>query len=61
MRLNGRKSPYSYRTMEYFKEKYPENHFYFIIGADSLFMFGRVELHPERIRCDLYDFGCIQE
>jgi nicotinate-nucleotide adenylyltransferase len=39
---------YSYQTMEYFKEKYPENHFYFIIGADSLFMFEQW-VHPERI------------
>ena len=26
----------SYQTMEYFKEMYPEDEFYFIIGADSL-------------------------
>lgn len=50
---------YSYQTMEFFKEKYPENHFYFIIGADSLFMFEQW-VHPERIAADLYDFGCIQ-
>lgn len=29
---------YSYSTMEYFKQEYPEDKFYFIIGADSLFM-----------------------
>ena len=28
---------YSYQTMEYFKETYPQDEFYFIIGADSLF------------------------
>ena len=28
---------YSYKTMEHFKEVYPEHEFYFIIGADSLF------------------------
>ncbi len=28
---------YSYLTMEYFKEKYPQCEFYFIVGADSLF------------------------
>ena len=27
----------SYKTMEHFKEVYPEHEFYFIIGADSLF------------------------
>ncbi len=26
----------SYQTMAYFKEMYPEDEFYFIIGADSL-------------------------
>lgn len=30
---------YSYLTMEHFKQQYPEHHFYFIIGADSLFAF----------------------
>ena len=28
---------YSYKTMEHFKEVYPEHEFYFIIWADSLF------------------------
>ena len=28
---------YSYETMEHFREIYPGHHFYFIIGADSLF------------------------
>ncbi len=28
---------YSYKTMEHFREIYPEHEFYFIIGADSLF------------------------
>ena len=27
---------YSYQTLQYFKEQYPEHEFYFIIGADSL-------------------------
>lgn len=27
---------YSYQTIQYFKEQYPEHKFYFIIGADSL-------------------------
>lgn len=39
---------YSYRTMEYFKELYPDNEYYFIIGADSLFMIEQW-VHPERI------------
>lgn len=32
-----REISYSYQTMEYFNEIYPGHHFYFIIGADSLF------------------------
>ena len=39
---------YSYRTMEYFKELYPDNEYYFIIGADSLFTIDQWS-HPERI------------
>lgn len=39
---------YSYSTMEYFKGIYPEDDFYFIIGADSLFMIDRW-VRPERI------------
>ena len=39
---------YSYSTMEYFKGIYPEDNFYFIIGADSLFMIDQW-VHPERI------------
>ena len=37
---------YSYKTMEYFSEIYPEHEFYFIIGADSLFSIERW-VHPE--------------
>ncbi len=39
---------YSYQTMEHFHERYPDDHFYFIIGADSLFS---IEdwVHPERL------------
>lgn len=36
----------SYETMEYFKVHYPENEFYFIIGADSLFAI-ETWVHPE--------------
>ncbi len=39
---------YSYSTMEYLKGIYPEDDFYFIIGADSLFMIDQW-FHPERI------------
>ena len=28
---------YTYSTMQEFNRRYPENHFYFILGADSLF------------------------
>lgn len=33
----NKKKNYSYLTMEYFNQKYPEHEFFFIIGADSLF------------------------
>ena len=39
---------YSYQTMEHFKETRPEDHFYFIIGADSLFAF-ETWMKPDRI------------
>lgn len=39
---------YSYSTMEYLKGIYPGDDFYFIIGADSLFMIDQW-VHPERI------------
>lgn len=39
---------YSYKTLEYFKTAYPDDEFYFIIGADSLFAFD-TWVHPERI------------
>lgn len=46
--INRKEISYSYQTMEYFREQYPQDHFYFIIGADSLFT---IEdwVHPERI------------
>lgn len=37
---------YSYKTLEYFKQVYPEHEFYFIIGADSLFTLEKW-VHPE--------------
>lgn len=43
-----REVSYSYSTMEYLKGIYPEDDFYFIIGADSLFMIDQW-VHPERI------------
>lgn len=45
---NRREVSYSYSTMEYLKGIYPEDDFYFIIGADSLFMIDQW-VHPERI------------
>lgn len=39
---------YTYQTLGYFKEKYPEVTFYFIIGADSLRDFPKWK-HPEII------------
>lgn len=39
---------YSYLTMEYFRVTYPENEFYFIIGADSLFNIEKWKC-PERL------------
>lgn len=46
--VNRTEISYSYQTMEYFKQKYPKDHFYFIIGADSLFALEKW-VHPERI------------
>lgn len=39
---------YSYRTLDHFKEAYPRDTFYFIIGADSLFAL-ETWVKPERI------------
>lgn len=39
---------YSYKTMEHFSEIYPNDEFYFIIGADSLFAIERW-VKPERL------------
>lgn len=44
--VNRKDVNYSYKTMEHFKETYPEHEFYFIIGADSLFALERW-VHPE--------------
>lgn len=46
--INRKEISYSYRTMEYFHEKYPEHEFYFIIGADSLFSI-ESWVKPERL------------
>ena len=37
MKRSGKKVSYSYKTMEHFRKMYPDDEFYFIIGADSLF------------------------
>ena len=39
---------YSYLTMEHFKQQYPEDEFFFIIGADSLFDIEKWKC-PERL------------
>ena len=39
---------YSYQTIAHFCEKYPEHHYYFILGADSLFSI-ESWVHPELI------------
>ena len=36
--VEGKEISYSYQTMQYFQDRYPEHEFYFIIGADSLFL-----------------------
>lgn len=41
---------YTYRTLEQLNEAYPDTHFYFILGADSLFDFEKWK-EPQRI-CD---------
>ena len=45
---NREKISYSYKTMEHFRKIYPDDEFYFIIGADSL-MAIETWIHPERI------------
>lgn len=42
------KTSYSYQTLEHLHNCYPDDKFYFIIGADSLFALDRW-VHPERI------------
>ena len=42
------KVSYSYKTMEHFQKMYPDDEFYFIIGADSLFSIETWK-HPERL------------
>lgn len=39
---------YTYETLEQLKREYPEDAYYFIMGADSLFSFDKW-MHPERI------------
>lgn len=38
----------SWETMKHFKEQYPDDEFYFIIGADSLFSI-ETWVHPDRL------------
>lgn len=46
--LNRREVSCSYQTMEHFRSCYPDDHFYFIIGADSLFAIEQW-VHVERL------------
>lgn len=46
--LNRQEISCSYQTMEHFREAYPSDHFYFIIGADSLFAIEHW-VHAERL------------
>lgn len=46
--VDNKEVNYSYKTMEHFKQIYPEYEFYFIIGADSLFCLEQWG-HPERL------------
>ena len=39
---------YTAQTLELLKEEYPEDKFYFIIGADSLFQL-ETWYHPEKV------------
>lgn len=46
--VNQEKISCSYQTLEYLQANYPQDEFYFIIGADSLFTI-ESWVHPERI------------
>ena len=46
--LKRKEVSYSYETLEYFHAVYPEDEFYFIIGADSLRDIEKW-VHPERL------------
>ncbi len=42
---------YSYKTVQYFKNAYPNDDFYFIIGADSLLCFDKWRCPEEILKC----------
>ena len=46
--INREGKTYTYQTMILLSQKYPQNDFYFIMGADSLFYFDKWQ-HPETI------------
>lgn len=48
MEMNADGYSYTYRTLENFKREHPENEYYFIIGADSLYDFDEW-MEPQRI------------
>ncbi|MCQ2510138.1 MAG: nicotinate-nucleotide adenylyltransferase [Lachnospiraceae bacterium] len=56
MEMNADGYSYTYRTLERFKAEHPENEYYFIIGADSLYDFDQWK-EPQRI-CDAGHIIC---
>lgn len=48
LELDSPERSYTYRTMEKLKEKYPSDHFFFLMGGDSLDYFEKWK-HPEII------------
>ncbi len=56
MEMNSDGYSYTYRTLERFKAENPENEYYFIIGADSLYDFDQWK-EPQRI-CDAGHIIC---
>ena len=58
--VEGKEISYSYQTMQYFQDRYPEHEFYFIIGADSLFSIEKMGTSGE-IAENLYPFSGISQ
>lgn len=45
-----KKHSYTYQTMRHFNEIYPNDEFYFILGADSLFAFEEWKISEKFLR-----------